>query len=186
MLIADAQRDVRFTYLGGIAGQLVSGALWFVSAALGTWGTPKQAILTLVVGGFFIFPLTLLALRLTGHRAQLQPANPMNQLGMQVAFTLPLTLPVVGAATLYQLDWFYPSFMIVLGAHYLPFTFLYGMPMFVGLCAVLTGGGFALGMWGPDSFPLGGWLTGAILVVFGIAGRLIAGREQKSIADGTG
>jgi Family of unknown function (DUF7010) len=181
MLIADAQRDVRFTYLGGIAGQLVSGILWFVSAALGTWGSPKQAILTLVLGGFFIFPLTVLALRATGHRAQLQQANPMGQLAMQVAFTLPLSLPVVGAATLYQLDWFYPSFMIILGAHYLPFTFLYGMRMFTALCALLTGSGFALGMWGPDSFPVGGWLTGAVLVLFGLAGWLTIDRERKSM-----
>jgi Family of unknown function (DUF7010) len=186
MVIADAQRDVRFTYLGGIAGQLVSGILWFASAALGTWGTPKQAILMLVIGGFFIFPLTLLALRLTGHRAQLLPGNPMNQLGMQVAFTLPLTLPVVGAATLYQLDWFYPSFMIILGAHYLPFTFLYGMPLFAALCALLTGGGFALGMWGPDSFPVGGWLTGGVLVAFGIAGWLIVDRERRSLSSAQG
>ena len=28
--IADAQRDVRTTFLGGFPGQLVSGALWLV------------------------------------------------------------------------------------------------------------------------------------------------------------
>jgi hypothetical protein len=182
MLIAEAQRDVRFTFLGGFVGQLVSGVLWFTSAALGTWGTARQAILALVVGGFFIFPLTWLALRVTGHRAQLRPGNPMNQLAMQVAFTLPLTLPLVGAATLYDLDWFYPSFMIVLGAHYLPFTFLYGMRLFAGLCAILVGGGVAIGMWGPDSFPVGGFLTAGVLIVAGIAGRLLVAREQAALA----
>jgi hypothetical protein len=175
---------VRLTFLGGFAGQLVSGALWFASAALGTWGAPRQAILMLVIGGFFIFPLTWLSLRLTGHKAQLQPGNPLNQLAMQVAFTLPLTLPVVGAATLYQLDWFYPSFMIVLGAHYLPFTFLYGMPLFIGLCAALVGAGVALGMWGPDSFPAGGWVTGGVLVVAGIVGRVQVSREQHASVAG--
>ena len=98
MHVADAQRDVRSTFLGGFAGQLVSAALWFASAALGTWGTPRQAILMLVLGGFFIFPLTGLSLRVTGHGARLQRENPLNQLAMQVAFTLPLTLPLVGAA----------------------------------------------------------------------------------------
>ncbi len=38
-----------------------------------------------------------------------------------------VTLPLVAAATLYRLGWFYPAFMIVLGAHYFPFAFLYGL-----------------------------------------------------------
>src|SRR5688500_12958240 len=43
MLIADAQRDVRSTFLGGSVGQLVSAVLWAASAALATWGRPRQA-----------------------------------------------------------------------------------------------------------------------------------------------
>lgn len=123
-----------------------------------------------------------MVLRLSGHRAKLHPDNPMNQLAVQVAITLPLTLPLVGAATLYRLEWFFPSFMIVLGAHYLPFTFLYGMPIFAGLCAVLVGGGLTLGMWPPGSFALGGWVTGVVLVVAGVAGRLLVAGEGVEIA----
>jgi hypothetical protein len=186
MDVADAQRDVRITFLGGFAGQLVSGVLWCTSAALGTWGTPRQAIVTLLLGGFFIFPLTVLSLRLLGHRARLHPDNPFNQLAIQVAFTLPLTLPVVGAATMYRLEWFYPAFMIALGAHYLPFTFLYGMPMFAGVCAVLVGGGVALGMWGPGSFALGGWVTAVVLVAAGIAGRVLVARERQTGEEAVG
>jgi Family of unknown function (DUF7010) len=182
MQIADAQRDMRYTFAGGLAGQGVSAALWFVSAALGTWGTPKQAILSLVAGGFFIFPLTWLVLRLSGRPARLHPDNRLNQLAMQVAFTLPLTLPIVGAATLYELNWFYPSFMIVLGAHYLPFAFLYGMPLFAGLCTTLVSTGVALGMWGPAVFPLGGWITGVVLVIAGLAGGILVSRERATSA----
>ena len=54
--IADAQREVRTVFRGGFMGQLVSGLLWLGSAAAGTYGTPKAAIVLLVVGGFFIFP----------------------------------------------------------------------------------------------------------------------------------
>jgi hypothetical protein len=56
--INDAQRDVRTVFLGGFAGQLVSGLIWLVSAA--TWRSPKSAIIAVVGGGFFIFPLTQL------------------------------------------------------------------------------------------------------------------------------
>lgn len=36
MKIAEAQRDVRTTYLGGFVGQLVSAVLWITAAALAT------------------------------------------------------------------------------------------------------------------------------------------------------
>src|SRR5688500_290163 len=98
MLIADAQRDVRTTFLGGFVGQLVSAVLWAVSAALATWGRPRQAIIALVVGGFFIFPATQLGLRVLGRTGRLAPSNPFGQLGMQVAVTFLLSLPLVGVA----------------------------------------------------------------------------------------
>ncbi|HEY6384961.1 MAG TPA: hypothetical protein VIX91_04690 [Candidatus Acidoferrum sp.] len=95
MNISDAQRDVRNVFLGGLPGQLVSSLVWLVSAVLATWQSPNSAIIALVAGGFFIFPLTQLLLRLMGRPASLPTGHPMNALGMQIAFTLPLNLPLV-------------------------------------------------------------------------------------------
>src|SRR5687768_14589840 len=106
MNIADAQRDVRTVFLGGFAGQLVSGMLWLVSAALATWISPNTGIVVLMVGGVFIFPLTQLTLRLMGRRPGLDKDHPMNALGMQVAFTLPLNLPLVLVAAMYRQNFF--------------------------------------------------------------------------------
>jgi len=47
-----------------------------------------------------------------------------------VAFALLRSLPVVGAAARCRIEWFYPAFMVMLGAHCLPFVFLCGMRMF--------------------------------------------------------
>src|SRR5512135_3127083 len=99
MNIRDAQRDVRTIFRGGFAGQLVSSLVWFLSAALATWSSPANAMAVLMLGGIFIFPLTQLVLHLAGQRASLGKDHPMNQLAMQVAFTLPLNLPLVAAAT---------------------------------------------------------------------------------------
>ena len=41
MDVQEAQREVRSVYVGGFWGQLVSSVIWLVSAALGTWVTPK-------------------------------------------------------------------------------------------------------------------------------------------------
>jgi hypothetical protein len=180
MYITDAQRDVRMVFLGGFAGQLVSGILWLLSAGLATFATPDSAILLLVLRGIFIFPLSQLTLCLTGHRASLGKDHPMNQLAMQVAFTLPLNLLIVLAATLYRLNWFYPAFMIALGAHYLPFVFLYGMRQFAVLAVVLLGGGVIIGMYFSSVFSLGGWFTGVILLIFAFVGRSAVLRESQT------
>jgi hypothetical protein len=177
--IAAAQREVRTVYRGGFYGQLVSGVLWLASAAAGVWGSERLAIVILIAGGFFIFPATTLLLRAAGGRSSLGSGHPMNGLAMQVAFTLPLVLPIVGAAALYRLNWFYPAFMVALGAHYLPFVVLYGMRMFALLCAVLVGGGIALALYGPDSFTLGGWVTGVVLLIAAFVGKASVEREER-------
>lgn len=177
--VADAQRDMRSAFLGGFMGQTVSALLWLASAALATWGTPRQAIVTLVVGGVLIFPLTQLGLRLMGYAGRAAPGNPLNALGFQVAMVLPLGLPVVGGVAIHHLEWFYPAFMVVLGAHYLPFVFLYGMPMFYGLGGALVGGGVLLALHGPDGFAPGAWVTVALLALAALAGRIQVGREGR-------
>lgn len=179
MHVAEAQREIRTAYRGGFAGQLVSGLLWALSAGLATWSSTRSAIFALVVGGVLIFPLTTLVLRLMPGTATVSPANPLNRLGAQIAFTLPLGLPVVGAAALYRLNWFYPAFMILLGAHYLPFVFLYGMRMFAVLTAVLVGGGVVIGLYLDDSFVVGGWFTAVVLIVFALVGGSLAAREER-------
>lgn len=73
----------------------------------------------------------------------------MRSLATQIAFTVPLGLLVATAAAGYRPDWFFPASMIIVGAHYLPFVFLYGMPLFAVLAAVLTCGGVALALWLP-------------------------------------
>ncbi len=52
MTVEEAQREVRSVFMGGLVGQLVSGALWLLSAATGTWVSPGPGIAVLCVGGF--------------------------------------------------------------------------------------------------------------------------------------
>ncbi len=173
MEITRAQRDVRETFMGGFAGQLVAALLWGASGAACTWHSLRLGELVLILGGFFIFPLTQLVLRSMGHAYALPKGHPMNALGMQVAFTLPLTLPlVIGIAALHP-AWFYPALMIILGAHYLPFIFMYGMWQFGVLAAMLIVSGVAIAMYLPAPVSFGAWLTAALLFVFALVGRWV-------------
>jgi hypothetical protein len=182
MVVQDAQREVRTVFIGGFWGQLVSSAIWLASAALGYWVTPRAAILTLVFGGFFIFPAVQLLLRLTGGPASLTRGNPLNNLGWQIAFTLPLSMLLLVPVSEFRLNLFYPALMILLGAHYLPFAFLYGMRMFVPLCAILVCSGVAIARYLPGSFSAGGWICGLLLFVFAWIGRATVQHEARGKA----
>jgi len=114
-----------------------------------------------------------------GRRAGLPKGHPMNALGMQVAFTLPLNFPLVAAAAMHHLTWFYPAIMIALGSHYLPFIFMYGMRQFGVLAGILITAGVLLGMYVPSSFSLGGWLTAVTLLVFAFLERRTALNETS-------
>ncbi len=177
MLVDEAQREMRTVFIGGFWGQMVSAAVWLSSAALAIWSTPRAAIIAVVAGGFFIFPLTQLALRISGNTASLRRENPLGGLAMQIAFTVPISMLLLAPVTMYRLNWFYPALMILVGAHYLPFVFLYGMRMFMLLAASLVGGGILTALYVPHSFSLGGWIGGTALLIFAWIGRGIVCAE---------
>ena len=98
---------------------------------------------------------------------------------MQVAFVLPFSMPLLLPVSQYNLNWFYPALMILLGAHYLPFVFLYGMRMFAALAASLLGGGIIIAMHLSSSFSIGAWYTGTILLTFAAVGHVLVYNERQ-------
>lgn len=178
MLVKDAQREVRLIYQGGLVGQSISGLLWLISSSAAQWGTPKLAMLILVSGGFAIYPAISILLRASGRPAALSASNPFRFLAIQVAFVLPLSMPLVAPVVAYRTDWFYPAMTILLGAHYLPFATLYGMRSFLALAAALITSGVAIALYLPHAFSLGGWVTSALLLIFAGIGFMEARRSS--------
>jgi hypothetical protein len=88
---------------------------------LGTWLAPRAGMAALFIGSTGIFPLAQVVIRLLGCTGKVSPENGLWALGSQVAFTVPLNFLLVGAATLYRENWFFPAAMVVVGAHYLAF-----------------------------------------------------------------
>ena len=172
MEIAQAQRDVRFTFLGGFAGQLVCCVLWSASAAAWTWRSPRAGMAVLILGGFFIFPLTQLILRAMKNAYSLPKGHPMQALSLQVVFIVPLCLPLVLAVAYFHPAWFYPACMLIVGAHYLPFMFLYGMPHFGVLGGLMIVAAVGIAMYLPHApSTLGAWITAPLMLVASIVGR---------------
>ena len=170
MKVADAQRQVRTMYLGGLVGQLVSAAVWICSATFASQYSMKAGIIAMVIGGFFIFPLTQLVLKMGGRPAALPAENPLKELAVEVALIAPLMLPLAGAAALYKIEWFYPAMMIAVGAHYLPFAFLYGMRHFIALAVAMMAVGLLVGVYAPQLSVMAAWSTAAMLIVAAFVG----------------
>ncbi|HEV2490212.1 MAG TPA: hypothetical protein VGT03_10420 [Candidatus Acidoferrales bacterium] len=178
MEVAKAQQQVRSIYMGGSVGQLIIGILWLVSAALATWDSLFVGGAVLIISGFFIYPLLQLVLWAAGKPASLPRDNPLRELAIEVALMVGPLLFLVGAASLHRAAWFFPSLMIVIGAHYLPFSFLYGMREFIGLAVALVFPGILIGMYAPQLSTAGSWFTGAVLVAFAFVGRAAASRGE--------
>ncbi|MEN1762251.1 hypothetical protein AAIG11_17315, partial [Anoxynatronum sibiricum] len=85
----------------GFPGQLVSGLLWIISAAISVLSSPLHGMLFLFFGCMGIFPLTQLTLRIMGRSARVGSGNGLWALGAQVAFTVPINFLLVGAVILY-------------------------------------------------------------------------------------
>jgi hypothetical protein len=179
MNLNDCQREMRINFLGGFAGQLVSGLTWLAASIISLWITPRYGMAALFFGSMGIFPLTQILVRLMGRTGKVSPANGLWALGSQVAFTVPLNFLLVGAATLYRENWFFPAAMIVVGTHYLPFITLYGMKMFGILAGLLVVIGAGLALYGPGVFSLGGWITAVLLIAFAFIGRHLVSLEEK-------
>jgi hypothetical protein len=179
MTIDNAQREMRSIYLGGAIGQTVSGVIWLISAALGTFISQSAGLVSLFLGGCLIFLLTQLVLKLLGRPASASKANPLNGLATEIAFIVPLCIPVIYAAARYNINWYYPAFLIVVGAHYLPFMFLYGIRHYAILAGLLIAGGVALAVWLPTMFAIGGWFGGITLIGFAMFLFKIATAEAK-------
>lgn len=181
--LQEDQREMRSAFLRGFAGQLVSGVIWIISALIGSLGSQSAAMIFLFFGCSLIFPLTQLTLRIMGRPAKVKEDNGLWALGAQIAFTVPVNFLLVGALTIYREPWFYPAAMIIVGAHYLPFVTLYGMKMYGVLGGILILGGAGLGLYGPEIFSLGGWMTGVTLIIFAILGRKQVLSEEREASE---
>jgi hypothetical protein len=182
--LATAQAELRFGYRSASVGQIYAGAVWLVSGATWIWVGTLPGVLVLVVGGFLIYPVTSLVCRLLGNPGSVSPANPLREASVTIPIVGALGIPVAGAAALYEIEWFFPAFMVVMGAHYLPFSHLYGMRIFLPLGAGMWLAGMSIGMWARGWSGVVAILTGVGLVAVGLEAAVEYRKEFTRAATG--
>lgn len=144
MSIAEAQQDMRSAYFGGATGAVTSATVWLVAAVVASFTGPKAGIITLVLGGTLIFPISVLLSRIVGRSGKPSQGNPLAALALEGTIWMLLGIPVAIGAAFYRLEWFFPAMLLVIGGRYLTFATLYGMRIYWAFGATLAAAAFAL------------------------------------------
>ncbi len=144
MSVADAQRDMRFAYYNGATGAVVSATAWLTAAIIVTYSGPVAGIVALLVGGVFIFPVSVLLDKLLQRPGQHSPGNPLGPLAMEGTIWMILAMAVAVGVAVHRVDWFFPAMLLIIGGRYLTFATLYGLKTYWVFGATLAASAVAL------------------------------------------
>ncbi len=171
----DAQADMRKAYLCGAPGVLVSGGVWLLAAAVALFASGRLAVWTLLIGGMFIFPLSLVLTRLLGHSGRHAPDNALGRLAGEGTFALVACIAVAFGLSLVRVEWFFAAMLLFIGGRYLTFQTLYGLRLYWLLGAVLCAAGLGVGLGRPPAAV--GACAGAVIELL-FAWRLFAAARK--------
>jgi hypothetical protein len=162
----DFTTENRLTYLGASPHTLATGMIWIIASAVGQYYSKSQAILIFILAGTFVFPLGEIIRKLLKAPNLLSKENKLPQLFMLLAFTIPMSYPLIYLACKNDVNYFFPAFAILVGAHYLPFFYGYRMAAFIIMAFLLEIQAIICVLYFPGNFSISGYVTGFILLVF--------------------
>ncbi len=166
MDIAAAQKDLRNAYYDGVPGVLISGLVWLLSGLVAFFSKDTlNSLITLGVGGMFIFPLSIVFSKLMGRTGTYEKGNPMGTLAGQSTFPLVVCFPIAYIASLVNIKLFFPAMLLVIGCRYLIFVTIYGLGVYWLFGFVLIASGFVVAFLQPP-FYVGGLTGGLIEILF--------------------
>jgi hypothetical protein len=161
MIIADAQREMRFAYYGGAPGMLTSAAVWLTAGIVSLLVSPERAVWTLFIGGMFIHPVSVLLTKAMGRPGNHTPGNPFGALALASTFWLILSCPLAYSVSLLRIEWFFPAMLFVIGGRYLTFSTIFGDRFYWVCGAALAIAGYLLAQ--AHASPQLGAFTGAAI-----------------------
>lgn len=165
--IRQAQEDMRNAYGNGSLGVLVSGAVWVAASLVVNYYSAQNGIWTLIIGGMFIFPLSILIDKLVGLRGAHDKNNPLGQLAMEGTIWMIACIPLAYGVSLIKSEWFFQGMLLIIAGRYLTFASLYGMRLYWLLGAAL--GAAAYGLFTLQANAFVSALTGGLTeIAFGI------------------
>jgi len=180
MNFSEAQQDMRRAYYDGATGVVVSATVWLIAAMVAWQSTSGKAIGALLIGGMFIFPMSVALSKLMGRTGVHSKENPLSSLATTGTLWMLLAIPIAYGASLYKVEWFFPAMLVTIGGRYLTFTTLYGLRTYYFFGAVLSVAGIALVVL---KMPvLAGALAGAAIEYFFACLIFLKAKDERRLA----
>ena len=174
----DQHTEYRNCFRGGSAYLTVEAILWLIAATVGAIDQKPAAMGIILFGGMLIHPMTLVMSRIL-KLPKLPEDNPLPTLNTLCALTIPLGLPLIFLVIQnHNHNLFFPAFAILIGAHWLPFIYIYRMKSFAVMAGLFIAVGIVFGFIYTESFSAAGFLSGGILLLFAILHHLRTGKRQ--------
>lgn len=165
--INQAQTDMCRGYANGSVGIIISGLVWLTSAIVSSQFSDKKAIWTLLIGGMFIFPLSVVLAKVIGISGNHTKGNPLGNLAMEGTIFMLMCLPLAFGLSSLHVEWFFQAMLMIIGGRYLTFASIYGIKLYWILGALLGIAAYSLFSFNVKSF--GSILTGSIIEIsFGV------------------
>ena len=143
---SQAQANMRDGYYFGAPGVLVSGMVWVAAGLVAVAVSYKAAVFALLLGGAFIFPLSVVVTKVMGRRGTHAKGNPLGRLAAEGTFWLIAGIAVAYGMHVLRPEWFFPAMLLFIGGRYLTFQTIYGLRLYWLLGAVLCGIGLMLAL----------------------------------------
>ncbi|MPR32058.1 hypothetical protein GBK04_01540 [Cytophagaceae bacterium SJW1-29] len=165
--ISHAQSDMRAGYANGSVGIIVSGFIWLISALVVFKFSDKYGIWTLLIGGMFIYPLSVVLAKILGQKGTHTEGNPLANLAMEGTIFMLMCLPLAFGLSLQHSEWFFQAMLLIIGGRYLTFASIYGNRLYWILGGILGISAYLLFGFGIKS--LGSAMTGSLIEIsFGL------------------
>ncbi len=165
--ISLAQADMCKAYANGSVGIIVSGLIWLLSAAVAYQFSTQQGVWTLLIGGMFIFPLSVLLSKTLGLTGTHTKGNPLGNLAMEGTICMLMCIPLALGLSWQHTEWFFQGMLLIIGGRYVTFASIYGTRLFWMLGAILGMAAYLLFI--VKGQPFISALTGAMIeITFGI------------------
>lgn len=178
-IISVAQKDMCKAYANGSVGIISSGLIWLLSAAVAYQYATKYAIWTLLIGGMFIHPLSILLSKVFGQSGSHSKDNPLGKLAMEGTILMLMCIPLAFGLSLQHPEWFFQGMLLIIGGRYLTFATIYGKKIYWVLGSML--GLAAILLYSIKGEPFISALTGSLIeTIFGLF-MLIGFRKTNNI-----
>lgn len=128
--IQSAQKDMRSAYFNSAPGVTVSALVWLLAAIMIHFFQVKTGIISLIIGGMMIHPISILVCKSLGRSGKHDNQNPLGLLAIETTIWMVLCILLAIGLAYFQTKLFFPAMILIIGGRYLTFSSLYGLRLY--------------------------------------------------------